>query len=453
MFKSIDYKLYLYLFLLIITVSLTTYFFIDGQYIYGSFFIFLAIIEIIKLYTHYNRFNKNILFLLNALDNGDYAFHFSTTHLSRREKELNKMMNRIKEILMNAKQEVIANEKFLSLIIEQVPTGIVVLDENNNVKGCNQMASDILGLPIFTHINQLKIIDKSLPDLFRKLETNSNQQIKIINEIEEIQILLKASTIKIKQKDLRIISLNNIAEELEEKEMDSWIKLIRKNKQQKIKKNHHITTITQILFYQYQTQEIENNKSLKTDTIDSLQTIHNTSKDLISFVKSYREFSKVSNPQITSFHLDSFIKSTLKLEEAELSQNNIILEIENAEDTVIHGDSALLGRVFINLIKNAIESLHNQLDKTIKIKSNVLENNIQIDISDNGTPIPEDMVNDIFIPFFTTKQGGSGIGLSVSRYIMRLQGGTLKHNFHNGWTTFSMILPKPKGEDQQNKLT
>lgn len=448
MFKSIDYKLYLYLFLLIITVSLTTYFFIDRQYIYGVFFIFLAIIEIIKLYTHYNKFNKNILFLLNALDNGDYAFHFSTTQISRREKELNKMMNRIKEILMNAKQEVITNEKFLSLIIEQVPTGIIILDERNNVKGCNKMASDILGLPIFTHINQLKIIDKSLPDLFKNLNTNSNQQIKIPNEIEEIQILLKVSMIKIKQNDMRIISLNNIAEELEDKEMDSWIKLIRVMTHEIMNSIAPISSLTEMLLYAHQTQEIENNKSLKADTIDSLQTIHDTSKDLISFVKSYREFSKVSNPQIAPFHLDSFIKSTLKLEDAEISKKDITLEIDNSEDTVIQGDSALLARVFINLIKNAIESLGNQSNKVIKIKIHALGNNVQMDISDNGTPIPEDMINDIFIPFFTTKESGSGIGLSVSRYIMRLHGGTLKHSFHNGWTTFSMILPKPKGEDQ-----
>lgn len=447
MFKSIDYKLYLYLLLLIITVGFTTYFFVDGQYIYGGFLVILTIIEIIKLYTHYNRFNKNILFLLNALDNGDYAFHFSTTRLSKREKELNKMMNRIKEILMNAKQEVIVNEKFLSLIIEQVPTGIVVLDENNNVKGCNQMASDMLGLPIFTHINQLKIIDKSLPDIFKNLKTNKNQQIKITNGVEEIQILLKASTIKIKKKDLRIISFNNIAEELEEKEMDSWIKLIRVMTHEIMNSVAPISSLTEMLLYAYQTQDIESNKTFKKDTVDSLKTIHNTSKDLISFVKSYREFSKVSSPQIAPFHLDSFIKSTLKLEEAELSQNNIVLEIENAEETIIQADSSLLGRVFINLIKNAIESLDNQTNRIIRIKTNVLDNNIQIDISDNGTPIPEDIVNDIFIPFFTTKQNGSGIGLSVSRYIMRLQGGTLKHNYSNGWTTFSMILPKPKGQD------
>ena len=453
MFKSIDYKLYIYLFLLIVTVSLTTYFFIDGQYIYGVFFIFLAIIEIIKLYTHYNKFNQNILFLLNALNNGDYAFHFSTTHISRREKELNKMMNRIKEILMNAKQEVIANEKFLSLIIEQVPTGIVILDERNNVKGCNKMASDILGLPIFTHINQLKIIDKSLPDLFKNLNTHSNRQIKITNEIEEIQILLKVSMITIKQNNMRIISLNNIAEELEDKEMDSWIKLIRVMTHEIMNSVAPISSLTEMLLYAYQTQEIENNKSLKTDTIDSLQTIHDTSKDLISFVKSYREFSKVSNPQIAPFYLDSFIKSTLKLEEAEISKKNITVEIDNAEDTVIQGDSALLGRVFINLIKNAIESLDSQSNKVIKIKTHALRDNMQMDISDNGTPIPEEMINDIFIPFFTTKESGSGIGLSVSRYIMRLQGGTLKHSFHNGWTTFSMILPKPKGENQQNEVT
>ncbi len=443
MFKSIDYKLYLYVFLLIITVSVATYCLMEKQYVLGLFSIFLVIAELYQLYKHYNKYNKNIVFLLDALDNGDYAFHFSTTQLSRRERELNKMMNRIKEILSKAKQEIIENEKFLSLIIEQIPTGIVILDDKHNVKGCNQVASKLLGLPVFTHINQLKVIDSSFPDLFRNLNSHTEkQQIKITTEIEEIQVLVKVSSIIIKQKELRIVSLNNIADELDEKEMDSWIKLIRVMTHEIMNSVAPISSLTEMLLSEHKTVNQSSEKELKVNTIDSLQTIHDTTKELISFVSSYREFSKVTTPQIRTFQLTPFLKSVTHLEEAELMKSKINFLLENKQEESIQADQSLLSRVIINLIKNAIESLEEKQEKTIKIKTSSTNETVQIDVCDNGKPIPPDLVNDIFVPFFTTKKTGSGIGLSVSRYILRLQNGTLKHSYREGWTIFSIILPK-----------
>lgn len=447
MFKSIDYKLYFYIFLLIITVSTTTYFLGEKQYVMGGFSIFLIIIELYQLYKHYNKYNKNIVFLLNALDNGDYAFHFSTTRLSRRERELNKMMNRIKEILSKAREEVIENEKFLSLILEQVPTGIIILDEKHNVRGCNQTASKLLGLPIFTHINQLKIVDKALPQLFKNLrDQTENQQIKITTEIEEIQILIKVSSITIKQKELRIISLNNIADELDAKEMDSWIKLIRVMTHEIMNSVAPISSLAEMLLTEYQTTKPNDEKRLKINTVDSLQTIHDTAKELIAFVSSYRAFSQVTTPQISHIQLKPFIQSVINLEEAELTKNKIHLILKVSKDETIQADQSLLSRVLINLIKNSIEALDGKQEKTIQISATSTEDNVQIDIADNGNPVPADMVNDIFVPFFTTKRTGSGIGLSVSRYILRLQNGTLKHSYHEGWTLFSILLPKPKNK-------
>lgn len=447
MFKSIDYKLYFYISLLIIAVGLSVYFFLGKEYAYAIPSLFLCIFSLNRLYFNYKKYNSNILFLLNAIDNGDYSFNFAETKLSRREKELNQMMNRIKEILSRARQEVIEKEKFLSLIIEDVPTGIVIVDGNNNVRNANKTVCNILGLPVFTHLNQLKVIDPKLPDIFRNAQVGEeNVQISIPLEKDIAQISIGVSKIKIQDDELRIISLNNIGSELEKREMDSWIKLIRVITHEIMNSIAPITSLSEMLLYSYQSnnEEETNSKELNDIAIDSLSTINTTAKGLSAFVESYRQFSGIAKPALTEIELIPFINSILNLEKAEIESNAVQITIEtDIEDIFIFGDKIQLTRVVVNLIKNAIEALENQESKMIKINIQSETNDkINISIANNGSPIPPDVLENIFIPFFTTKETGSGIGLSISRYIMRLHEGNLKHFYSDGWTVFSLTLKK-----------
>ena len=190
MFKSIFYRIIASIALLIAAVATFTYSITEGYFILSILPGIVIIYAVQRLYYNYKRHDSNIIFLLNALDNGDYSFHFTETKLSRRERELNKMLNRIKDILVNARKEVIENETFLSIIIESLSTGIIIFNEQGNVQTANHAAKQLLGLPIFTHISQLKNIDKDFPPLFMHLKPDDNAQIKIINEREEIQVSL-----------------------------------------------------------------------------------------------------------------------------------------------------------------------------------------------------------------------------------------------------------------------
>lgn len=444
MFKSIEYKLYLFTLLLMASVGSAVWLFIKQEYVYGTFSIFIMLFSLSRLYHHYIKFNKNILFLLNAIDNGDYSFNFAETKLSRRERELNKMMNRIKEILSKAKHEVIENEKFLSLIVQSVPTGIIILDDKNNIIVTNRAAILFLGLPVLTHLNQLKVVDNSFPDLFRGLKAGSeNKQIRVINEKEEVQISLSTSNIKIQKGELRIIALNSISSELEAKEIESWVKLIRVMTHEIMNSIAPIMSLTDMLLYSYKSLGEQDDTMLRENTVDSLTTINSTAKGLTAFVHSYREFSKVANPNLISLELLPFIDSILKLEQAEMDSQNIKVSISlEKENFAVQADEAQLSRVVVNLLKNAIEALENTTDKEIRIdaRSNESGDKLRINIANNGDPIPPEILENIFIPFFTTKNTGSGIGLSVSRYIMRLHGGNLKHLYENGWTIFSLTL-------------
>ncbi|WP_165042312.1 PAS domain-containing sensor histidine kinase [Dysgonomonas sp. ZJ709] len=442
MFRSIEYKLILYVGLLIVSVATTTALIVSGAYIYSSLFILLSLFSLKSLQNHYKKFNQNIVFLLNALDNGDYSFNFAESKISKREKELNQMLNRIKEILSRARTEIIENEKFLSLIIESVSTGIILLDERNNIRSVNNATNKLLGLPVFTHLNQLATVDETFPELFKKLDTNDNIQIKISNEREEIQISLQVSKITSKKGEIRIITLNNIGNELEAKEMESWIRLIRVMTHEIMNSIAPITSLTETLLFSYKTHQAElSNESLRANTIDALETISSTAKGLASFVDSYRKFTGVSKPQFNQVELIPLLDRVIFLESSEIERKKIDIQvIPHSGDYILNADESQITQILVNLIKNAIEAIGEREGGKILIKITDTDHKIRIDISNNGEPIPHDITPHIFIPFFTTKETGTGIGLSVSRYIMRLHGGNLKHHTSDQWTVFSMVF-------------
>ncbi|QIK54415.1 GHKL domain-containing protein [Dysgonomonas sp. HDW5B] len=441
MFKSIEYKLIIFVLLLILSVALTTYLITQQEYVYIGVSVLLMLYSLKSLYSHYKKFNQNILFLLNALDNGDYSFHFTEAKTSKREKELNQMMNRIKDILTRARKEVIENEKFLSLIIESVSTGIIILDPNNNVHATNHATNQLLGLPVFTHLNQLKPIDESLPELFKNLEVKDNTQIKIANEREEIQISLNVSKITLKKGTMKVITLNNIGNELEAKEMESWIRLIRVMTHEIMNSIAPITSLTETLLFSYKMQSAEApDDSLRRNTVDALETISSTAKGLITFVDSYRKFTGVPTPQFRKFELVPLLEKVLHLESSNMEEKGIESSIIYTNKHIeLNADEGQITQILVNIIKNAVEAINNSKGK-IEIRVSESENKVSIDIYNNGDPIPSEIAAHIFIPFFTTKDYGTGIGLSVSRYIMRLHGGNLKHHTSNEWTVFSLIF-------------
>jgi len=443
MFKSIQYKLLTFTILLMVSVAASTYFIQKGQVSFAVISGIATVICLYKMHQHYKKFNSNVLFLLNALDNGDYSFHFSEAKLSRREKELNVMLNRIKEILVSARKEVIENEKFLSLIIESVSTGIIIMDEKGHVQTVNQSALNLMGLPVFTHINQLNNINETFPELFRNLRVGENPRIEVSNEREEMQVSLSLSEIVIKRGRMKVITLNNIGNELEAKEMESWIRLIRVMTHEIMNSIAPITSLSETLLTLHNTPENDSSEEdLRLNTIEAFQTIHSTAKGLLSFVDSYRKFTAIPKPNIRSFEVKPLIDKILHLEEKCIKGKDIQVEVfETSEHTKWLADEKLITQVLVNLVKNAVEAITDTEIKKIRISINHhADGKVQIEVSNTGNPIAKEVLPHIFIPFFTTKDYGTGIGLSISRYIMRLHGGKLTHaTSAEGWTVFTVL--------------
>lgn len=359
MFRSIEYKLILGLIVLILSTIAATYCFITEQYVYLSFTILVFIFSLLKLRINYNKFNQNILFLLNALDNGDYSFHFTESKLSAREKELNLMMNRIKEILSRARKEVIENEKFLSLILESVSTGILIVDSKNIIKASNQASHKLLGMPVLTHLKQLINIEEDLAYKLINLGVDDSLTIKIQNEREDIQLSVQCSKIVMKKDSLRVITFSNIGNELEAREMESWIKLIRVMTHEIMNSVAPITSLSETLLSAYQKNREIINIELRSDIIEALQTITSTARGLISFVDSYRKFTGIPAPELSEIEILPLVQKILLLEASSIDKK-INIDVDCSTHQIIMGDESQISQVLINLIKNAIEATEDQ---------------------------------------------------------------------------------------------
>ena len=445
MFKSIQYKLNIYTALLILVTAGTTYAFVNKMYVFVILGIILLFVCLSGLDKCYKRYNQNFNFLLNALENGDYSLHFSETKLSAREKEINMMLNWIKEILMKARKEVIENENFLSIILESVSTGIVIVNEKGIVQRVNHAALSMLGLPVFSHFNQLNRVNETYPALFHQLKAGDSIQISLMTEREELQISIRVSQIMLKRGMMRILTMNNIGNELESKEMESWIRLIRVMTHEIMNSVAPITSLSETMKFLYKS-DTTGLEELKQNTLEAFETIHTTASGLLSFVESYRKFTAIPQPKKRKFIINILIDKVVKLHKTILAEKNIVLQIQLSKTLVVYADESMITQVLINLLKNAIEAIEANSNGKIVISADCYPGGrINLNVANTGNPIPADILPHIFVPFFTTKTSGSGIGLSVSRYIMRLHGGKLHHFVSpDGMTVFQLVI-EPEG--------
>jgi nitrogen fixation/metabolism regulation signal transduction histidine kinase len=441
MFESIRYKRGGYICLIVFSTAAGAIACCRGEYFLAVGALAALVVGIVGSDDCLKRYNANILFLLNALDNGDYSFRFSENKRSVREKEMNRMLNRIRLILANARTMVIENEHFLSIILEEIDTGIIIADDRGIVQKVNRTALNFLGLPVFTHFNQLRNIDESYPAFFHSLKAGDRRQLRLVTEREELQMQVHVTSVKVKRGKMRIVSLNNIGNELESKEMESWIRLIRVMTHEIMNSIAPITSLSEIM--QSHLRAEDDSTSLRNNALEAFETIASTAGGLLSFVESYRRLTSVRRPEKETVALRPLLDKTLQLNDSLLRSLKIEVGIQVPSDIRLLADPNLLHQVLINLIKNAIEALANQDERRIVVTARTVDQQaISIEIANNGTPIPKEILPQIFIPFFTTKPDGSGIGLSLSQYILRLHGGKLQHFVSkNGFTVFRILLP------------
>lgn len=383
----------------------------------------VAVVGYIRLYRHYRRNIKKVTFLFDAIDNGDFSFSFPTEKRFKEDKILHQSLNRIKLFLQHTREEQMDREKYYEQILNAVDTGILVVDSHDNILQHNQAALRLLDTDVLTHMNQVK--GKLKDEHLAKHETQA----------------------MLKDKHVRIIALSDVSHELSNQEVDSWIKLIRVLTHEIMNTITPVTSLSETLL-----TRVTEDKDLK----QGLETIHKTGTELLAFVNNYRRFTHVPQPQPALFYVEPFLERM-----ALLCNHEVEIEV-SPKDLLVYADESLLSHVVTNLLKNAVEAfrekeredkqecrsadLQSAASKKAFIRLQAYANaqeSIIIDVSNNAGLIPDDIAYHIFIPFFTTKPEGSGIGLSLSRQIMRVSGGSLSllQDKAQGITTFRIIIP------------
>uniref|UniRef100_UPI0040572F76 sensor histidine kinase n=1 Tax=Alistipes sp. TaxID=1872444 RepID=UPI0040572F76 len=384
-----------------------------------------------RLFKIYGEMVHRLMFVFNAVQNNDYSFRFAEDPRYTRYAFVNQSLNRIKEVLDNAKLQIKEREQYFQLIMECANVGIVVVMENGTAMQTNSKLLNILGMERLNHIDQLRVLSEELCDALHRIGAGEQLTARFATEIGDQNLALSCSAMEFDGKRLRVISVGNIHEELERKEVESWEKLTRILTHEIMNSLAPVTSISHTLLAQ-----TGDEKTLR----QGLETIHTTSDRLLRFVDSFRAVTRIPAPQKAPFYLSELIEEALSL----IPHKDIEVEVRlEPEDTMLYADRALMSQVMVNLLKNATEALLTQdCDRKITIRSTIdTEERIQIEITNSGKAIPAEVAENIFTPFFTTKPDGSGIGLAVSRQIIRLHGGSLrlKHN-SEGHITFAIVL-------------
>lgn len=367
----------------------------------------------------YRIHTKRVLFMIDALENNDNAIHFPEEKTTPETRDINRALNRVGHILYNVKSETAQQEKYYELILDCINTGVLVLNDNGAIYQKNNETLRLLGLNVLTHIRQLSKVDVTLMQKVEFCRTGEKLQITFNNERGTVNLSIRVSDITIRKEHLRILALSDINSELDEKEIDSWIRLTRVLTHEIMNSVTPITSLSDTLLSLSDTPDEE--------IRSGLQTISTTGKGLLAFVESYRRFTRIPTPEPSLFYVKAFIDRMVELARHQNTCKNITFHTDiSPADLIVYADENLISQVVINLLKNAIQAIGTQADGKIEISARCNDSEeVLIEIKNNGPVIPPEIADHIFIPFFTTKEGGSGIGLSISRQIMRLSGGSI----------------------------
>ena len=379
--------------------------------------ILLVIAVAVFLYTVYlwGKTNEKLTYMLDSLENDDLNFRFREVNFF--SVSLNRTLNRLRGIYEKRREELKEQEQFYAHMMENVQTGILVLDSSGRILFYNNFAKNLLGMESLAHARQLRRLDEQLYNAFMNVTQANPLKASWYNESSQINILLNASDATVKGKEVKIVSFNNIDPQLSENQQESWSKLTR------VLTHEIMNTITPIVSLSDTLNKCAQQDGLDENYISALETIRTSSKGLLGFVDSYRSLTRVAAPIRKSFMVSELVERVFQLAAPYTEPAGVQTTfVEKTPDVLLWADENQITQILVNLVKNAVQAGATRVE--ISVSLDYLENTI-IEVRNNGIPISRESQEEIFIPFYTTKQEGTGIGLSLSRQIMRLHGGSL----------------------------
>lgn len=415
------------------TIFLFAFFLASGN----SFFVALIFLGAsayqAKLLIEYlDRSHHNIAAFLDSIQFDDLSYSFKTQSDDPSVMRLHRELNEALSKLRSARSEKDSEFLFYRNIVMHVGIGLIIFKENGKIEIYNSAARRLLKVNRPEYVRDLNEVSEQLVNVFERLKTGGRELLRIRIGDEFVQLSIYAIELTLRGENVKLISVQNIQNELDEKEMEAWQNLVRVLTHEIMNSVTPISSLAGIVEEEIKPHTTgENGVALTTDQLSdihlSLQTISKRSEGLIQFVKEFRSLTSVPKPKPAQIQVRELLEELTMLHRKDLSENNIDLKISvYPEDLTLTADKNMIEQVLINLLKNAIQSFDDQLEKRIELRAYLNEKSRTIvSITDNGSGIDPEALEKIFIPFFTTKKNGSGIGLSLSRQIMRQHHGSL----------------------------
>lgn len=436
---------------IILFAGATAFFWFGRQnYYLTALFVILLTVATINIIRYFNHLNQWISFFLLGIENEDTTLKVPSTSGNKAIDEVYKGMERLNKLFRQTKTEISTQEHYYRSVINQSSTGLFSVNEKGRVININPEAVKLVNLKEYYHINALGKIDKTLPGFIMQTHLYSHQSSAVYRNRYGQKLLFKVSQITIHNKNIKLVAVSDITKELDNREVDAWIKLARTLSHEIMNNIAPVTTLSKVISGYFSRNnkiihagEVDDN--MIQNTIKGLNVIEERSEGLMNFVENYRKFTKLPEPRLKEVNLYALIENNLLAASALPDFKAVKIKKSIPEKLLFVTDEKLLSQVITNLLKNALEALFSEEveNPTLIIKLWQANRSAKIEIANNGPDISPEIREQIFVPFYTTKEEGSGIGLSLSKQIMMTMGGDIFLNSQKkGWTSFTIVLNK-----------
>jgi nitrogen fixation/metabolism regulation signal transduction histidine kinase len=400
------------------------------------------------LYFRMIRINQEILYFFKALENDDTSIRYNTNHRNSLIDELHRHLNRVNENFQSIQLNNELREQYFSKVLEHISSGLVVFSKTGHVDQVNEEALRLLNLEQLTHV---KVLSQAYPGLgFRiaMMRSLDRSELTIVDRETGIKKALGLQMVKItlKGEEVSLLTLQDLSAGLERKEIDDWIRLIRVMSHEIMNSLAPITSISTTLKEIWSGQESAGHgttvsESTVQQTLKGLDAIAEQSEGLSTFFESYRVLSRIPDPVKKEFRIDQLYEKLETLVDHFREDKRITIGFEcKVPELKLKADEQMITQVLLNLVKNANQALENVDQGNISVSADAAENRIILSVTDNGEGIPPENRDEIFMPFFTTRKKGTGVGLSYSRQVMAMNDGRMEFESRPGRTQFRLIF-------------
>jgi two-component system, NtrC family, nitrogen regulation sensor histidine kinase NtrY len=440
-FKSFSFGISLRVIILFATCYLITFIGFKASYIHTIIFLYiLLVLEIAWIIRYFNKTNRMLdRFFLSVFESGK-SMKFDTLPGNESFRKLTERLEKLAQLINVTRIQKENEYYYLKYVVEHLNTGILSILSDGKIDLVNQTGLKILGLERAGHVDDLKNLGARFNEVVRNIRVGDEKITQAIVNNELVELSVRASEFKLYEKHVKLVSFHDIYHALDQKELDAWQKVIR------VMAHEIMSSVSPIKSLSEHLNRLLSEKSLDSaqvyeDVKEGLGIIHHRSEGLMQYVSGYRQLSDTPRPDPVKLRVTQLINAIFTLCQAEFGFKPVLQSDDLDEKLFIMADERLVVQAALNILRNCSQAVESKADPVIGIGVNMAGSKVRIQFMDNGRGIDPEDIGNVFIPFFTTKPDGSGIGLTISRQLVNIQGGQLEiHSIKDQGTIVTMLF-------------